>query len=50
MATETGSKDKYFHAKLQAASTKLKEEQKTRLSGRRGISKADEVKVMLHEL
>lgn len=53
MATETGSKDKYFQyfvAKLQTASAKLKEQQKSRPSGCRGMSKADEVKTMLQEL
>ncbi|KAJ6538910.1 hypothetical protein B0H10DRAFT_2253553, partial [Mycena sp. CBHHK59/15] len=53
MATETGSMDKYFQYfvdKLQTASTKLKEEQKIRLSASQELSKAEEVKVMLHQL
>ncbi|KAJ7181855.1 hypothetical protein C8R46DRAFT_1313390 [Mycena filopes] len=55
MATESGSKDKYFQhflEKLQAAATKLREEQKERGSGpsEAGLSKAEEVKNMLHQL
>ncbi|KAJ6452472.1 hypothetical protein C8R45DRAFT_1223516 [Mycena sanguinolenta] len=55
MATETGSKDKYlqyFLEKLQVAASKLRDEQKERGPGPMpaGISKADEVKNLLHEL
>ncbi|KAJ6624135.1 hypothetical protein B0H10DRAFT_2186725, partial [Mycena sp. CBHHK59/15] len=52
MATDTGSKDKYFQHfvdKLQTASTKLKEEQKMKPTDGT-LSKADEVKAMLHRL
>ncbi|KAJ6580335.1 hypothetical protein B0H10DRAFT_2179659 [Mycena sp. CBHHK59/15] len=52
MATDTGSKDKYFQHfvdKLQTASTKLKEEQKMKPADGT-LSKADEVKAMLHRL
>jgi hypothetical protein len=55
MATDTGSKDKYFQHfldKLQAAATKLRDEQKERGPGPSdsGVSKAEEVKNLLHQL
>ncbi|KAJ7840547.1 hypothetical protein B0H14DRAFT_3140495 [Mycena olivaceomarginata] len=55
MATETGSKDKYlqnFLEKLQVAASKLRDEQKERGPGpsEAGISKAEEVKNLLHKL
>ncbi|KAJ7623989.1 hypothetical protein B0H17DRAFT_1288780 [Mycena rosella] len=55
MATESGSKDKYFQHfldKLQAAASKLRDEQKERGAGpsESGVSKAQEVKEMLHRL
>lgn len=55
MATECGSKDKYFQHfidKLQTAASKLREEQKDRGSGpsEAGVSKAEEVKNMLRQL
>jgi hypothetical protein len=55
MATESGSKDKYFQHfldKLQAAASKLRDEQKERGTGpsEAGISKAEEVKKLLHQL
>lgn len=53
MATATGSKDKYFQHfvdKLQAASNKLKEQQKEPDSEPRNVSKAEQVKEMLHRL
>jgi hypothetical protein len=55
MATESGSKDKYFQHfldKLQAAASKLRDEQKERGPGpsEAGISKAEEVKTLLRQL
>ncbi|KAJ6628643.1 hypothetical protein B0H10DRAFT_2266470, partial [Mycena sp. CBHHK59/15] len=55
MATDTGSKDKYFQHfvdKLQAASNKLKEQQKQSgyTTKPAGASKANEVKAMLRKL
>ncbi|KAJ7686893.1 hypothetical protein B0H14DRAFT_2307407, partial [Mycena olivaceomarginata] len=55
MATESGSKDKYFQHfldKLQAAASKLRDEQKERGTGpsEAGVSKAEEVKKLLHRL
>ncbi|KAJ6538247.1 hypothetical protein B0H10DRAFT_1971665 [Mycena sp. CBHHK59/15] len=55
MATESGSKDKYFQHfvdKFQTAASKLREEQKDRGSGLpdTGVSKAEEVIAMLHKL
>ncbi|KAF7364704.1 hypothetical protein MVEN_00340200 [Mycena venus] len=55
MATETGSKDKYFQhflEKLQVAASKLRDEQKERGPGpsEAGVSKAEEVKNLLREL
>ncbi|KAF7341642.1 hypothetical protein MSAN_02061900 [Mycena sanguinolenta] len=55
MATESGSKDKYFQYFLdnfQAAASKLRDEQKERGPGpsAAGLSKADEVKNLLHQL
>ncbi|KAJ7455176.1 hypothetical protein FB451DRAFT_1184503 [Mycena latifolia] len=55
MATDSGSKDKYFQHfldKLQAAASKLRDEQKERGPGvsEAGLSKAEEVKKLLHQL
>lgn len=55
LATESGSKDKYFQHfvdKLQAAASKLREEQKERGPGpsESGLSKAEEVKHLLQQL
>ncbi|KAJ7038972.1 hypothetical protein C8F04DRAFT_1321658 [Mycena alexandri] len=55
MATESGSKDKYFQHfldKLQVAASKLRDEQKERGTGpsESGVSKAEEVKNLLHQL
>ncbi|KAF7354451.1 hypothetical protein MVEN_01134200 [Mycena venus] len=55
MATESGSKDKYFQHfldKLQAAASKLRDEQKERgpSPSEAGISKAEEVKNLLRQL
>ncbi|KAF8171202.1 hypothetical protein K438DRAFT_1613188, partial [Mycena galopus ATCC 62051] len=55
MATESGSKDKYFQHfldKLQAAASKLRDEQKERGPGpsESGVSKAEEVKNLLCQL
>jgi hypothetical protein len=55
MATESGSKDKYFQHfldRLQAAASKLRDEQKERGTGpsESGQSKAEEVKNLLHRL
>ncbi|KAJ6460727.1 hypothetical protein DFH09DRAFT_1496906, partial [Mycena vulgaris] len=55
MATESGSKDKYFQHfldKLQAAASKLREEHKERGPGPSddGVSKVEEIKNMLHQL
>ncbi|KAJ7340738.1 hypothetical protein DFH08DRAFT_811931 [Mycena albidolilacea] len=55
MATESGSKDKYFQHfldKLQAAASKLRDEQKERgpNPSEAGISKAEEVKNLLRQL
>jgi hypothetical protein len=53
MATDTGSKDKIFQHfldKLQAAASKLRDEQKKRGPSGTGVSKAEEVKNLLHKL
>ncbi|KAJ7831981.1 hypothetical protein B0H13DRAFT_2240508 [Mycena leptocephala] len=53
MATDTGSKDKFFQHfldKLQAAASKLRDEQKERGPSGTGVSKAEEVKNLLHKL
>ncbi|KAF7349031.1 hypothetical protein MVEN_01424500 [Mycena venus] len=55
MATETGSKDKFFQHfvdKLQVAASKLRDEQKERGPGPSdtGVSKAEEVKNLLRQL
>jgi hypothetical protein len=54
MATETGSKDKYFEhfiQNFQTAANKLKEEQKSRSGpAHSGLSKAGEVEAMLRQL
>ncbi|KAJ7252940.1 hypothetical protein C8J57DRAFT_1437380 [Mycena rebaudengoi] len=53
MVTDTGSKDKNFQQlldKLQAAASKLRDEQKKRGSSGTGVSNAEEVKNLLHKL
>ncbi|KAJ7719255.1 hypothetical protein B0H14DRAFT_3098620 [Mycena olivaceomarginata] len=53
IATDTGSKDKFFQHfldKLQVAASKLRDEQKERGPSGTGVSKAEEVKNLLHKL